>query len=233
MKLKCSVCKTYQNKSQFYSNSNYPARGFKGYTCKTCSVKASEKWKESNRDKIAVYNANYIKNNPDKVKASKLRYYAKNKDKFKVYRRHYYKKNSSKVKLISILYKLKYKEYIKSYDAKYRELHEKSLKNYLKDYYTKNKLAYRDYRAVLNTGMAVKTYRELVEKQNKCCAICKNPEKTKYAKSRQIKHLLVNPAKKGNLVCHTCGNKLKKKLKNSKKGRAEHVNRSNTVHQLR
>lgn len=127
----------------------------------------------------------------------------------KAYTHKYYKENTTKVKLINMLYKLKYKEYASEYDAQYRQAHEKSLKLYLKSYYSKNKLAYKDYRAVMNTGMAVQTYRDLLKKQNKLCAICKKPEKTRYARSKQVRHLLVNP-KKSNLICHPCHDKLNK-----------------------
>lgn len=59
----------------------------------------SKRWREKNKERIALVNGEWVKNNPDKMKAAQERYFAKNKEKRTKYSRAYRQLNPEKAAL--------------------------------------------------------------------------------------------------------------------------------------
>jgi hypothetical protein len=79
----CSKCKESSEVIKITSN---------GY-CSSCQRECARKWRESNRDKIKIHNANFNKNNPDKRKQANSDWRTRNIEYDKARQRKRYKDN--------------------------------------------------------------------------------------------------------------------------------------------
>jgi len=76
--------------------------------CKKCNKEVGDKYKEKNKDKIAIYRKKYKTENKEKIQEHDKQYYLENKEKIKESQDKYLNKSETKEKIA--IYKKKYKE---------------------------------------------------------------------------------------------------------------------------
>lgn len=139
------------------------------------------------------YNKIYNLENKDKISKQKKLYYLQNKEKIKSDRKNYYESNKEEVKERVMKYHYKNSDTIKDYKKKYKE----DNKSKLKDKQLREKF-----------NITLDDYIKMLDEQNGCCKICKNPETAKNVKYGNTMMLAVDhnhqTGKVRGLLCSRC-----------------------------
>jgi len=121
-------------------------------------------------------------------------------------------KNRAYLNLQSRQYKKRNKEKIKVSSKLYRERNKEYIKERYKGYYKKTINRYKETSLLRNYGLTFEEFQTLLNKQNKLCAICNQPETAISNRSGKVRTLAVDHCHKTNkvrgLLCFICNSAL-------------------------
>ncbi len=139
----CAKCKKEKNDDCFTPSSLKKNSGW----CRMCNSEYHAKNYENNRDKLLIYQQEYIKNNKEKVALYQKEYANNNKEQLSEYQKEYNVKNSETIRKRNKNYKENNKEYFVEYGKKYRNRpgQKEKTRLYNKEYQEKNKYHIKEY----------------------------------------------------------------------------------------
>jgi hypothetical protein len=179
----CTVCGIEKPLSEFNKGKNYKL-GVRS-SCRECEIKYSKDYRKLHKDKIIEYSL-------------------KNKEKIQDYHKSWYKENKE-IQLASCHKRYKEKrEQILGQCKDYYQSHKKEIKMYPSSNPDQKKDRYlqRLY------GITLEQYNQMLESQNRVCAICGQPETTVNKRGNCIQDLSVDhnheTGKVRGLLCRKC-----------------------------
>jgi len=173
----------------------------------------TKKYREKNKEQLAIKNKEYRKKNKEKIAAYGKEYREKNKEKITAYYREYRKKNKEKIAARSRAYQQTeaFKKNRPIYIKQYRKKNKEKIAAQVSGYYYKTKKHKVAVARERIHGITPKDYDTMLKEQNNKCKICSikfnnnyNQEsKIDYEHSKHLDHCHITNKVRG-ILCPFC-----------------------------